>query len=116
MQLAHCVAPHVSLHHRAGFEKLKGTAEGTRNSRLYSENAMVLSLQNFISLWGHPPSGFKPILESRYLAQGEGFKLLERCRKLVHATEEKRSAGFARLLEKRIIPKLESFFEAKPPA
>lgn len=71
---------------------------------------MVLSLQNLISLWTHPPSGFKHILQSRYLAQGEGAMLLERCRKLVHGSEEERSAGFARLLEKRIIPKLDSFF------
>jgi ubiquitin-conjugating enzyme E2 O len=42
-----------------GFEKLKGTAEGTRASKLYSENACVLSLQSLLSLWNHTPAGFK---------------------------------------------------------
>lgn len=114
-----------------GFEKLKGTAEGTRASKLYSENACVLSMQSFVSLWSHTPEGFKvswntapltdelvliftsvqPILQSFYKGKGEGLKLLERCRSLVKDPEV--SAGFARLLQKRIIPKLEAIFESK---
>eukprot|EP00038_Savillea_parva_P013187 m.209416 g.209416 ORF g.209416 m.209416 type:complete len:957 (-) comp24598_c0_seq1:113-2983(-) len=93
-----------------GFEKLKGTAEGTRASKLYSENACVLALQNLISLWSRPPSGFKSVMSVFYKTKGGGKRLLDRCKTLVQSSEEVRSAGFARLLETRMIPKLEALF------
>jgi len=97
-----------------GFEKLKGTAEGTRASKLYSENSFILSVQNFLAHWAQPPSGFKAVLRTYYKGErNEGQGLLKRCRGLVVAAEDVRSAGFARLLEKRIIPKLEALFSGK---
>ena len=49
-------------------------------------------------------------MHAYFIAKGAGAKLLDRCRAVLGESEEVRTAGFARILEKRIIPKLETLF------
>ena len=87
-----------------GFEKLKGTAEGTRNSQMYSENAILLGLQSLIALKSRPPTGFVGIIKLYY--KEKGAAILARFQQTVGGSE----TGFALTLGKRYLPRLEALF------
>lgn len=99
MSLQALVLVEEPYYNEPGYEKLKGTAEGSRNSRLYSENAFILGLQSLFAVFLYPPSGFSAVLKLYYKENG---------RFLLESTREKAAGdtGFSLTLRSRFVPRL----------
>ncbi|KAJ3550286.1 hypothetical protein NMY22_g567 [Coprinellus aureogranulatus] len=70
------------------FDKLRGTEEGTINSRLYNEKAYVLSRGFIRRALEFPPGGLESELQWLYYANGVLRKVLDNSRRLVDVSRK----------------------------
>ena len=56
-----------------GLEIERGTAQGDRNSKLYSEGARVLTLQSLLHVCRSPPTGIEAIVEEHVALRGKAI-------------------------------------------
>ena len=53
-------------YNEAGYEKQVGSAEGAKNSRLYSESTFLLCCRSALALLRRPPPPFGPLVRAHY--------------------------------------------------
>lgn len=76
-----------------GYEKLRGTEEGTTSSRLYSEKAYVLSRGFVRRALEIPLGGFEEDVKSFYYSHGRLHKVLEDSRALIQKSQQDPNAS-----------------------
>ncbi|KAJ7099617.1 hypothetical protein C8R43DRAFT_1048569 [Mycena crocata] len=69
------------------YEKLRGTAEGIVNSRLYNEKAYVLSRGFVRRALEFPPGGLEPEIEWLYRSSGRLDKVVDDAQKLIEKSK-----------------------------
>ena len=60
-------------YNEAGYEKQAGSAEGAKNSRLYSESAFLVCARTARALLRSPPGAFGPLVRAHYRQAREGL-------------------------------------------
>ena len=60
-------------YNEAGYEKQAGSAEGAKNSRLYSESAFLICARTARALLRSPPGAFGPLVRAHYRQAREGL-------------------------------------------
>ena len=95
----------------AGYDKLKGTAQGEHQAKLYNESAFLLSLESIPTLLARIPLPFEAIILTHF--ENHGQELIDQCKDYLTHTEERKgrliekpSTGFVKALQ-RILPKVE---------
>lgn len=69
----------------AGYEKQRGTTQGTRSSILYNESALISSLQQMQATYRRPPLLFQDLVRCHYHNIRDGLKQLQQAGILLRA-------------------------------